>query len=942
MIPSVVATQLQDSLVDYILATLAFDDPTFAAAFEAQLRGPDGLFRGPYLRLGLPFATAKETDPNPLTITPGFLPYAHQLQAFQQLGSAGDGPPRNTLVTTGTGSGKTECFLYPILDHCWRHRDTPGVKAILIYPMNALATDQARRLAEIIHADDRLRGTVRAGLYVGGGDKSLPSHMGPTHLVENKQALRNEPPAILLTNYKMLDFMLLRPDERRLWQHNTPQTLRYLVIDELHTFDGAQGSDVGCLVRRLKARLQTPAGHLVCAGTSATIGSATDAETFSRLADFARDVFDEPFASEHVVREQRVPRVDFLRLWSDAALPPPDAAVLDPDGFDEPSDWLGGQQRLWFGAEHTPVDLGEAMRAHPFLNHLLAAAADRPTSLDDVDAALAGRVPDWTAVAPRSRRALLASFLGLISHARRLVGGKERPLLTVQVQLWSRELTRLLRALPDQADDALLPHRFAWWTDVPGQVQPEGHYAPQAHCRECGIDGIAAVRTEVDVQKGRITITPGEVGKAWLRRSRDACFVWPRPLARAERPTELIHWLHPDGATLHSAMPTEADGTPRGAPVLLETTLKESGGDRRYAARCPACGADDALSIVGARAASLSSVAVTQLFQSPLNDDKKLLAFTDSVQDACHRAGFFGGRTFRIHLRTAIQTVIAANDPLPLHDAAAAFEAHWRPELGDMGYLAAFLPHDLRELPEVLRYIETSGKGKHERIWRILRERLGWEITREFGVAAAIGRSLENSAASTVRVDPARLARATTAFAGWLAEQTEPQPGADAAHFLRGLLHRMRHMGAVHHPYLARYVTSDGNRYLHMAFRSSQTGMRSRSRSTVRTRTVTGDLVERIGRRTGRIWLRVEGESGEPSPLADTAAGRTGVRKRVWESLLGLGHGTARDVAATLGTRPREARNVLALLVNAGPVTRRTGDGTPANPRDYHPVTRPL
>jgi DEAD/DEAH box helicase domain-containing protein len=815
VIPSVVATQLQDTLVDYILATLAFDDDTFATAFEAQLRGPDGLFRGPYLRLGLPFQVAGPADHNPLTIRPDFLPYAHQLQSFRQLHSGGATPASNTLVTTGTGSGKTECFLYPILDHCFRHQGAPGVKAVLIYPMNALATDQARRLAGLIHEDERLRGKVRAGLYVGGGNQGLPSQMGPDHLVENKQALRNEPPDILLTNYKMFDFMLLRPDERRLWQHNAPETLRYLVIDELHTFDGAQGSDVGCLVRRIKNRLRTPEGHLVCAGTSATIGSTTEANTFAQLAAFAREVFDEPFDAAHVVRERRVARADFLLPpRTGPTLPAANEQTLDSDSFADPLEWLDAQQTFWLGEVHEPLALGKALRAHPLLNHLLAVAATRPASFEHVDEALANRVEEWGGLPSSARRLLLSSFLALVSHARRDVGGSPQPLLTVQIQLWTRELTRLLRSLPDQQDDTLLPPRFAWWTDVPGQAQPEGLYAPQAHCRECGIDGIAAMRTESDRHKGKITLAPGAVGQAWLQNHRDACFVWPRPLDREDRPTELVHWLHPDSATLHGEMPTEGDGTPRGGPVLLETTTKEYSGNKRFAARCPACGSDDALSIVGARAASLSSVAVSQLFQSPLNDDKKLLAFTDSVQDACHRAGFFGGRTFRIHLRTAMQAVIAARDPLLLHEAAQAFEDHWRSKLGDLAYLAAFLPPDLRELPEYLRYVDTCGKGKHERIWRILRERLGWEFTREFGVAAAIGRSLEQSAASTVVVDLERFERASTRFAAWYREQGEARPEADPAHFLRGLLHRMRHMGAVHHPYLERYAKADGNRYL--------------------------------------------------------------------------------------------------------------------------------
>lgn len=86
--------------------------------------------------------------------------------------------------------------------------------------------------------------------------------MTEERLISDKQTLRLMPPDINLTNYKMLDYLLIRPDDRMLWQLNGPKTLRFLVVDELHTFDGAQGANQGCLIRRLKARLSVPADHL--------------------------------------------------------------------------------------------------------------------------------------------------------------------------------------------------------------------------------------------------------------------------------------------------------------------------------------------------------------------------------------------------------------------------------------------------------------------------------------------------------------------------------------------------------------------------------------------------------------------------------------------------------------------------------------------------------
>src|SRR5699024_1268216 len=140
----------------------------------------------------------------------------------------------------GTGSGKTECFLYPVLDHCLRARQsgqTQGIKALVIYPMNALATDQARRFAEVIASTAEFKG-LRVGLYVGGAGKAGgESVMTATSVITNRDAMRKAPPDVLLTNYKMLDYLLVRPKDRKLWAHNGPEVLRYVVVDELHTFD---------------------------------------------------------------------------------------------------------------------------------------------------------------------------------------------------------------------------------------------------------------------------------------------------------------------------------------------------------------------------------------------------------------------------------------------------------------------------------------------------------------------------------------------------------------------------------------------------------------------------------------------------------------------------------------------------------------------------------
>ena len=274
MLPSLLAREVQTGLKQFLTVGFEPSDPLFAGVMERFTRDEGRWMKGPYVQLGLPFrvgSKGRNFFKGFETEHPG---YVHQEAAWQRLASDRMAGP--TLVATGTGSGKTECFLYPLLDHCARANanGVAGIKALVIYPMNALATDQAGRFAQTIAATPAFKG-LRVGLFVGGRsgkDGRGDSTMKPTSVITDRATMRSDPPDILLTNYKMLDYLLIRPKDRQLWSKNGPDTLRYVVVDELHTFDGAQGTDLALLLRRLRARLGTPAQGLTCVGTSASQG----------------------------------------------------------------------------------------------------------------------------------------------------------------------------------------------------------------------------------------------------------------------------------------------------------------------------------------------------------------------------------------------------------------------------------------------------------------------------------------------------------------------------------------------------------------------------------------------------------------------------------------------------------------------------------------------
>ena len=146
MIPSVLAGQIQSGLKDYIDTTFPITNLVFKDSLRNMLSEPKKVFHEPYVAVRLPFRVADGAENIFQSIHPMYTPYVHQQKAFSRL-TGEDG--RSTLVATGTGSGKTECFLYPILEYCYRHRGENGIKALIIYPMNALAADQAKRMAEL-------------------------------------------------------------------------------------------------------------------------------------------------------------------------------------------------------------------------------------------------------------------------------------------------------------------------------------------------------------------------------------------------------------------------------------------------------------------------------------------------------------------------------------------------------------------------------------------------------------------------------------------------------------------------------------------------------------------------------------------------------------------------------------------------------------------------
>ena len=305
--PIVFTEKVVRSFLRYQLTAYPFADERLHAQMRRLLSLDETrhspLLKGPYVSLSRPFRRGAPVDelisagifhPHMRQRIPGDIThvYGHQEEAIQATHRG-----QTTLVSTGTGSGKTECFLYPIVSRCLELRGAgspPGICAVIVYPMNALAEDQLGRLRSL------LAGTgIPFGMYVGKTPDLESDVVGirlpagasradyeaklaevrrekrgdtvyPPEEVCSREMMRTpgRQPRILLTNVKQLELLLTRQKDVELFGG---ARLDFLVFDEAHTFTGAQGAETACLIRRLRAFCGREAQDTVCVATSATI-----------------------------------------------------------------------------------------------------------------------------------------------------------------------------------------------------------------------------------------------------------------------------------------------------------------------------------------------------------------------------------------------------------------------------------------------------------------------------------------------------------------------------------------------------------------------------------------------------------------------------------------------------------------------------------------------
>ncbi|MFQ2783545.1 DEAD/DEAH box helicase [Aeromonas caviae] len=301
-------------------------------------------------------------------------PYVHQLHAWRTLLNE---PPRSAVITTGTGSGKTECFMVPILEDLIREHEHSeaalvGVRALFLYPLNALINSQQERL----DAWTRKYGSnIRFCLYNGKTEERADKvrkeqHQKPNQIL-SRELVRKEPAPILMTNATMLEYMLVRQVDNPILEISRQQkSLRWIVLDEAHTYVGSQAAELSLLLRRVVQAFGRQSEQIRFVATSATIAGA-DAE--ERLKRYLADLAGIPIDQVEVIGGSRVwPDLAFDSPGKDIALPT--ISDIEPEAEVSPARFEAlSQSNIARRLRHAVISSAKPLD----LNDLVAEVADQ-------------------------------------------------------------------------------------------------------------------------------------------------------------------------------------------------------------------------------------------------------------------------------------------------------------------------------------------------------------------------------------------------------------------------------------------------------------------------------------------------------------------------------------------------------------------------------------
>ncbi len=620
----------------------------------------------------------------------------------------------NYVLTTGTGSGKSIAYIVPIVDHVLRNGTGKGIQAVIVYPMNALANSQEGELRKFLcHGYADRKGPVTFQRYTGQEND------------EKKQAIVENPPDILLTNYVMLELILTRPREEALVK--AASGLRFLVFDELHTYRGRQGADVAMLIRRARELLGK--GKLQCVGTSATMSSeGTSADRRKKVAEVATTIFGAEVTAANVIGETLrrstndvdVTHPDFVERLRKRLAPAAAVPTRFADFIDDPlAIWLEGT----FGVQKEP-GTGVLTRSAPIAITGDEGAAKKLSVLAGVDVDTA---------ASRIREGLMA---GYTCEPDPTTGF--RPFAFRLHQFVSRGDT-VFASLdpPEQRYITLRKQSFA-------PNDRSRRLLPLVFCRECGQEYFS-VRRRVDAE-GHVFLDAREVQDQAGEEGNEPGFLYVNPADPwPTDPQDVVDRLPEDWLEEHRGAQRVRANRREHLPREVRFTLDGREDDTNGHAMiwlttpfrfCLSCGVAysarrrsdfDKLGALGSEGRSTATTiltlsAVRHLRDTDLGEEaKKLLSFTDNRQDASLQAGHFNDFIEVGLLRAGLYRACSQAPNGLMHD-----------ELTQAVFKALALPVDRFAADPAVRFqrAEETAKALRDVLgYRLYRDQLrGWRI----------------------------------------------------------------------------------------------------------------------------------------------------------------------------------------------------------------------
>ena len=642
--------------------------------------------------------------------------HAHQEHAIQQATKG-----RNFIVATGTGSGKTECFLLPIVDRLLRDDELsePGVRAVIIYPLNALANDQLYfRLAPMLlrHLGDpgitfgRFTGQVKSNasrseeesrlldneaLRDTLGLDPLVSRLPDSWLLSRSEMLET-PPHILITNYAMLEHLLLLPRNASLF-YNT--RLRFIVLDEIHTYAGAQAIEVAFLLRKLKVRLGLEVGDLQVAGTSASL-NIDDSED---LARFASDLFGEEFdANQDLISGSReihpklLTNTDEIQLGANKWIEVGEViSAIQSEKAPRVEEWEEYfediDDRLQLEESELKRALSDCLAAISEVRLVAHELAGGIRALEDLAIKI---FPD---VDFETRNKALHSLIATAVYAR--PDSSEFPILPARYHLAVSGIDGGVVRLNSESEEG--------WSDfLPKKSHNDERGVPYFSllpCRNCGepyLEGWYGA----GVISG--TSTPGTTRAVFRIAALDKGIAIEMGVGEDEVVEEAKEFLYVDPETGRTDR-NKFSGSVKIIRCELEKDVDEK---RDYLRRCVVCGNralrfPEPITVMHPGDDALAAVSIQVLLEELPNsgDDitprplggRKLLAFSDNRQDAAFFAPFFERTSLGVALRACIAQAVEQDlDGIPLRRLPNNV---WR-LLGNNGRIAYKVHHGSRDM----------------------------------------------------------------------------------------------------------------------------------------------------------------------------------------------------------------------------------------------------